>query len=449
MKKIQSIIAIVAVFLLAGSCQKELDLKPQQHLLSTEALSTDENIKIVLVGAYAALRSDYDHGGIILRNSELTGADGEISWQGTYNAPREIYNHQIISANGDITTQWMDGYNTINICNNILSVIDTVIPDDRDRVEGEALFIRSLVYFDMVRFYALPYEAGGANTQYGVPLVLTPTLIISDALKVGRNTVQEVYTKVITDLERAATLLPDENGEYATVGAANALLARVYLQKGDFAKARDAANKVIGSDLYSLTSTYAKAFNNTEYSTEDIFGAIYTAKDGLNPMTEFWSTTLYGGRDGDIEIMDSHLDLYDSDDQRLALFWLDESDIYRSGKWNTKYGVVNLFRLAEMYLVRAECNKRLGTAIGDTPLNDFNMIHTRAGLPEAESVTLDDILYERRLELAHEGFKIHDMKRLKLDVDGMPYNDPMLVYPIPEREISANPAIAGQQNEGY
>jgi starch-binding outer membrane protein, SusD/RagB family len=447
MKKIQSIIAIVA-FLMASSCQKELDLKPHQSLLSTEALSTDENIKIVLVGAYAALRSDYDHGGIILRNSELTGADGEISWQGTYNAPREMYNHQIISANGDVTSQWMDGYNTINICNNILSVIDTVIPDDRARVEGEALFIRSLVYFDMVRFFALPYEAGGANTQYGVPLVLTPTLIISDALKVGRNTVQEVYTKVITDLERAATLLPDANGEYATVGAANALLARVYLQKGDFAKARDAANKVISSDLYSLTSTYAKAFNNTDYSTEDIFGAVFTAKDGLNPMTEFWSTTDYGGRDGDIEIMQKHLDLYQADDARLALFWEGNYGM-RSGKWNTKYGVVNLFRLAEMYLVRAECNERLDTAIGDTPLNDFNMIHTRAGLPAAESVTLDDILYERRLELAHEGFKIHDMKRLKLDVEGMPYNDPMLVYPIPEREISANPAIANQQNPGY
>lgn len=448
MKKIQSIIAIVAVFFLAISCQKELDLKPYQSILSADALSSDANIKIVLVGAYAALRSDYDHGGIILRNSELTGANGEISWQGTYNAPREIYNHQIISANGDITTQWMDSYNTINICNNILSVIDTVIEADRDRVEGEALFIRSLVYFDLVRFYALPYEAGGPNTQYGVPLVLVPTITMTDGLKVGRNTVQEVYTKVIIDLERAATLLPDENGVYATVGVANALLARVYLQKGDFAKARDAANKVIGSDLYSLVPTYAKAFNNTEYTSEDIFGAKFTSKDGVNPMTEFWSTTDYGGRDGDIEIMQEHLDLYDENDDRLALFWDDGYGV-RSGKWNTMFGVVNLFRLAEMYLVRSECNKRLGTAIGDTPLNDFNMIHTRAGLPAVGSVTLDDILYERRLELAHEGFKIHDMKRLKRNVGDMPYNDPQLVYPIPEREISANPAIAGQQNPGY
>jgi len=65
------------------------------------------------------------------------------------------------------------------------------------------------------------------------------------------------------------------------------------------------------------------------------------------------------------------------------------------------------------------------------------------------SVTLDDILYERRLELAHEGFKLHDMKRLKQNVGTLPYNDPKLIYPIPAREIAANPTLADQQNEGY
>jgi hypothetical protein len=102
-----------------------------------------------------------------------------------------------------------------------------------------------------------------------------------------------------------------------------------------------------------------------------------------------------------------------------------------------------------MYLVRAECNQRLGTSIGDTPVNDYNMVHERAGLTGKGSVTLDDILLERRLELAHEGFKLHDMKRLKLSVGSLPYNDPKLVYPIPAREIAANPVIAEQQNEGY
>jgi tetratricopeptide (TPR) repeat protein len=401
-----------------------------------------------MVGAYSILRSSAIYGGCILRNSELSGGTGEISWQGTYNGPREIYNHQIIAANGEITNQWLDSYECINICNNVISALAVVNKDDRETVEGEALFLRSLMYFDLVRFCGKTYEPGVTNSQYGVPLVLLPTGSIGDDDFKGRNTVEEVYTQVIKDLERAASILPTKNGYYATSGAANALLARVYLQKGAYDKARDAADKVIASKVYKLTATYAEAFNNEEYSSEDIFSTKFTSADGINQMTEFWSTTEYGGRDGDIEILEGHLNLYNESDDRLALFW-EGNDAMRSGKWNTQYGLVNLFRLAEMYLIRAECNQRLGTVVGDTPLNDYNRIHQRAGLPAATAVTLDDILYERRLELAHEGFKLHDVHRLKLNVGDLPYNSPKLIYPIPAREMAANPALKGQQNEGY
>jgi starch-binding outer membrane protein, SusD/RagB family len=448
MKKIQSILAILALLVITSSCKKYLDLTPQQALKDQVALSSDANVKSVLVSAYAVLRNDYLYGGNILRNSELVGGTGEISWQGTYNGPREIYNHMIIATNGDITSQWLEGYRCINICNSVLSAIDTVKVADRNRVQGEALYIRSLMYFDLVLFYAKQYEPGTTNSQLGVPLVLNPTTVITSENNVGRNTVEEVYNKVIADLKLAVTLLPEENGDYATVGAANALLARVYLQKSDFAGARDAADKVIASGLYTLTSTYAAEFNNTAYTSEDIFAMVRLPADLINQMTEFWSTTEFGGRDGDIEILQAHLDLYAPDDQRLALFWIG-NDAWRSGKWNSQYGLVQVSRLAEMYLIRAECNQRLGTSIGDTPVNDFNAIHTRAGLTAVASVTLADILYERRLELAHEGLKLQDMKRLKLNIGVLASSDPKILFPLPEREISANPALAGQQNEGY
>lgn len=451
MKKIKSIIAILVLIVLASSCEKQLDLTPQQFLAEDLALNSDANVKTVMVSAYAALRgySPTGNDACVLRNSELAGGTGEISWRGTYTGPREIYNHQIIAANNEITVQWMQSYDCINICNNVLSALEVVKEEDRGRVEGEALFLRSLMYFDLVRFYAKTYEPGTTNSQLGVPLVLTPTTVIGSGNNVGRNTVEEVYTKVITDLVRAVTLLPDENGYYATVGAANALLARVYLQKGDYAKARDAADLVIGSDLYQLTPTYAAAFNNTDYSTEDIFAVKYTAADGINLMTEFWSGVDQGGRDGDIEILQAHLNLYDPADERLALFWDYGGGVMLSGKWNNQYGLINMFRLAEMYLTRAEYNQRLGTAVGDTPVNDYNMTHERAGLTGVGSVTLAAILRERSLELAHEGFKLHDVKRLKLNVGTFPYNDPKLVFPIPSREIAANPALSGQQNETY
>lgn len=448
MKKIQSILAILALLVITSSCKKYLDLTPQQALKDQVALSSDANVKSVLVSAYAVLRNDYLYGGNILRNSELVGGTGEISWQGTYNGPREIYNHMIIATNGDVTSQWLEGYRCINICNNVLSAIDTVKVADRNRVQGEALYIRSLMYFDLVLFYAKQYEPGTTNSQLGVPLVLKPTTIITSENNVGRNTVEEVYTRVIADLKLAVSLLPEENGDFATVGAANALLARVYLQKSDFAGARDAADKVIASGLYTLTSTYAAEFNNTAYTSEDIFAMVRLPADLINQMTEFWSTTEFGGRDGDIEILQAHLDLYAPADKRLALFWVG-NDAWRSGKWNSQYGLVQVSRLAEMYLIRAECNQRLGTSIGDTPVNDFNAIHTRAGLTAVASVTLADILHERRLELAHEGLKLQDMKRLKLNIGVLASIDPKILFPIPAREISANPALAGQQNQGY
>ena len=289
-----------------------------------------------------------------------------VLWVGTYGGPRQIFNKQMNSSNEDATAQWIDSYEVVNIANNVLSALAVVDEADRDRVEGEALFLRSLMFFDLVRFFAQQYQTGSASTQLGVPLVLTPTRGINEESYVSRNSVEEVYNQVIADLILAASKLPEENEVYATSGAATALLARVYLQKGDYAKARDAASSVIGSGLYELMPDYSDVFNNDDNSSEDIFATQITSQDRLSSMTEFFSTTEFGGRDGDIEILDGHLNLYSPGDERRDLFWLGNGGM-RSGKWNNLYGVVNLIRLAEMYLIRAECNQRLGTAIGDTP----------------------------------------------------------------------------------
>ena len=227
------------------------------------------------------------------------------------------------------------------------------------------------MYFDLVRFFADQYQFGVANTQLGVPLVLTPTGVLGESNFVSRNTVDEVYNQVITDLTAAASKLPEDNDVYASSGAANALLARVYLQKGDYAKARDAANTVIGSDFYSLNSSYDAVFNNDNNTSEDIFATQITSQDRFSSMTEFFSVPEYGGRDGDIEILDGHLDLYPAGDQRWDLFFNGNGSI-ECGKWNNQYGVINLIRLAEMYLIRAECNIRLSTNVGATPLADYN-----------------------------------------------------------------------------
>jgi len=448
MKRILSIFIIVAAMLLSASCENLLDLEPNQDISEELALESDVNVKSVLKGAYSQFDDQSIYLGCILRNAELLGAEDECMWVGTYGGPRQIYNKQMNSSNEDATAQWIDSYEVINITNNVLSALEVVNEEDRDRVEGEALFLRSLMYFDLVRFYAQQYQTGSAATQLGVPLVLTPTRGIDENSFISRNSVEEVYNQVITDLTTAASKLPEENEVYATSGAANALLARVYLQKYDYAKARDAANLVINSGLYELQPTYADVFNNDDNTEEDIFATQITAQDLSSAMTEFFSIPEYGGRDGDIEILEAHLNLYSPGDERYDLFFLGNGGM-RSGKWNNLYGVVNLIRLSEMYLIRAECNIRLSTTIGATPLSDFNIVHVRAGLTPAASVSLNDILLERRLELSYEGFRIHDQRRLQENVGTLPYNDPKLVFPIPFRETEANPNLKNQQNPGY
>jgi starch-binding outer membrane protein, SusD/RagB family len=448
MNKLVSIISAVALCGLFTGCQKYLDLEPSQNISDKIALTSDDNVKHVLLGAYSDFALPGIYGGNILRNSELLGGNGEIQWVGTYIDPRQIFNKTMIATNSEADAQWEDSYMVINTTNNILSALAVVNEADRDRVEGEALFLRGLMYFDLVRFFAQQYQFGVANTQMGVPLVLDPTQGITASSFVTRNTVDEIYTQVIADLTKAVSKLPVDNDVYASKGAANALLARVYLQKGDYAEARDAADAVISSGAYTLMTTYADVFNNDNNTTEDIFATQITPQDRMSSMTEFFSVPEFGGRDGDIDILQAHLDLYSANDQRLSLFFVGNGAM-RCGKWNNQYGVVNLIRLAEMYLIRAECNIRLSTNIGDTPLADFNVIHTRAGLDPAVSVTLDDILYERRLELAFEGFKIHDVRRLHENVATYAYDDPKLVFPIPDRDIEANPNLKPQQNPGY
>jgi hypothetical protein len=448
MKKILSIISVVATLLLVSGCDKYLDLEPSQAISENLALNSDANVKSVLTGAYAQFSGNWIYGGNILRNAELLGGDGEIQWVGTYTGPRQIANKTMIASTSDVANQWIQAYQVINTANNVLSAISIVNEADRDWVEGEARFLRGLMYFDLVRYYGLQYNTGAPNTQMGVPLVLTPTRGIGESVFVSRNTVEEVYTQVIADLTAAAAKLPASNDVYASQGAANALLARVYLQKKDYVNARDAANTVIGSGEYALLSSYADVFNNDENTAEDIFAVQITPQDRFSAMTEFFSVPEYGGRDGDIDILDGHLNLYPVGDERKDLFFLGNGAM-RCGKWNNQYGVVNLIRLAEMYLIRAECNFRLATTTGATPLDDYNTIHTRAGLSAAASVTLAAILMERRLELAYEGFRIHDQRRLQENVGALLYNDPKLVFPIPSREIESNPGLASQQNPGY
>lgn len=433
-------------------CNKKLDTKPTSSIDINDAFKTSDDVIGALKGCYTDLGAGPFYGGRIFLGADLLGDSNQLNWTGTYEQFTQIHNKQIPVTNTFVSDTWLAGYQVINDANNVLEHADLVVAADKDRVEGEAKFIRGSAYFDLVRMYAKAWNDGNPSSNPGVPLVLQPTKLITDSNKVKRNTVAEVYAQAISDLTDATQkcITADNTYIYATNIAAYAMLARVYLQQRDYANALKAENAAIGlaeDNDYHLTSTYAAAFPSIDppayiaNTPEDIFTLQVNETSGINEFNEFYSEN----QRNDIEINDSFFALYEPDDDRLNLY-----DGGYTLKFENLYGSVRLIRLAELYLTRAECNFRLGTAVGASPVDDINTIRARVNLAPYTTtgeLTLDKILRERALELAFEGFTLHDEKRLELNVGIIPWNSPKLIYPIPQREIYANPNLT--QNEGY
>lgn len=429
---------------LAG-CNDKLDIEPVNDIPGENALLTSADVQAALVGAYDATSSNRVYGGYVQFISELLADDGDFEFVGTFVQPRETQFKAVLTNNSFVSATWNDSYRAINIANNVLANLDKVSEVERKRVEGEARFLRASLYFELVRLYGRAWNDGNPQTNPGVPLVLTPTVAFSAADKVARNTVAEVYAQVITDLSTAEANIAASNGFFATKAAAAGMLARVYLQQGRFAEAASAANRVIASNRYSLAPSYAEAFEPTANTSEDVFAIQITQQDGLNDLNTYFSPT----QRGDIEVSDQHFERYEAGDERADFF----DDVYTL-KFDQQYGNIRILRLAEMYLIRAEGNLRTGGTVGATPLADINTVRERAGLPDLTSVTLADILKERRLELSFEGARLHDLKRNQEQATTpdsppviIPWNSPRLVLPIPQRERDVNPNLV--QNPGY
>jgi len=430
---------------LAG-CTKELNTVPTQTIDQATALETSNDVQVALVGAYADLGSLDFYGGRVFMAADLLGDVNEMNWSGTYQGLTQIKNKAIPVDNIFVRDIWLSGYETINDVNNVLSAMSVVTAKDSARIAGEAKFIRGASYFDLVRLFAKAWNDGTPASNDGIPLVLTPTRGITSENNVKRNSVAEIYQQVISDLLDAEAKLPATNSFFATKAGAAAMLARVYLQKGDYANAVQAAHRAITSSTAAgavLSPNYSDAFSAAN-TKEDIFAMQVSSTAGTNTFNTFYAAS----QRGDIQITPNHLGLYEAGDTRRSLFYTNGGSTY-TGKFDIRYGNAHLVRLAEMYLVRAEANFRLASMVGDIPVNDVNKIRIRAKLPAIAAVdlTLDKILKERKLELAFEGATLHDIKRLQGTVGNLPWNAPKLIFPIPRRERTANPGLT--QNEGY
>ena len=444
-----------AAGILFSSCDSKLDIEPAQSISSEVALSTPADVRNALIGAYTVIAEPALYGTNLVMIPDLYASADYVNWTGTFSTYRDISNQSIISTNEDVTRTWVHAYEAINIANTVLGSLDVLNDsDEKAEIEGRALFIRGIMHFELVRLYALPYEVGAANNGLGVPISKTAVKSVADINKdASRSTIAEVYTAVEDDLTSSLSKLQGTEHEYATKG----MLARVYLQKGEYSKARDISNEIIQSGNFSLANNLESPFR-VKNSSEGVFEIQQTeqsnagsSNDGLATFYSSYKNATGGnvGR-GDLSVNNTFYNTYlNVDKRRTEMIYTgngQKTGLF-SRKWYNYFDNIPVVRLSELYLTRAECNQRLSTNIGASPLSDINALRLRAGISPLATVTLNDILEERDLELAFEGYRLHDYKRTKRNIGSLSYNSPKLVFPIPYREISVNKNL--EQNPGY
>ncbi len=454
-------LVVTAVIATIFSCNKKLDVLPQNNVTD---IQTGDDVTALLFGGYSSMQNAFAFGEQYILAADLLASENQIDFVGTFTDYKDLSSKQQTPTNVIPTDMWENTYLLIENLNIVLDKISLVDASEQKEIAAEAKFMRGVAYYELINYFAQPYSAGNTSTNAGVPLILQPTYNYDSTKdKPSRASVADVYKQIISDLTDAANNLPETADDArATSYAADAFLARVYMNTGDYANAATAANAVIASGKFTLTSTFNQAFNNPSNSTEDIFGIQQTPQSNAGT-TDNGLVTFYryaydadgnnkGGR-GDAQVDPNYLTYFDAGDFR-GTFTLDGSSIAGvSGtytqKWLTFYRVVPVVRLAEMYLTRGEANLRKGgSPIGSkTPAQDINIVRERAGATDITSPTGSDFVDERFRELGFEGDRLWTLKRLKLDVGDFKYNDLKLVLPIPQREIDVNNNLI--QNPGY
>lgn len=470
-------ISLVAMLMLSiTACEKRLDIVPFQSLPPEQALKTESDLNGMLIGAYDALQSTSSYGGDIQLMADLYANRAYLRFRGSFAGLLEIASvtttsNLILKDNAWAASLWSNAYRTINSCNLVLANLNLVTSSTskKDRIEAEALFIRGSLYFELARLFGKTWGDGDNATNLAVPLILTPTPYQVSGLKddnyPARASVAAVYGRAISDLQRAATLLPTTNLHYATRSAAWTQLSRIALMQGDYATARDMASNAI-TDFEGRGISLTPNFRDLYYTyinfggvapREYVFHMRVTTQDGTNGLNTYYGQTVgsipgTAGR-GDLDVQTAWVNRHGATDVRRSFFVVTNRRLTQ--KHLDRFGHVPVIRLAELYITRAEANFRLGTTVGATPAADIKRIRDRVALPEipAASLTLANILLERDLELAFEGHYLHDRKRLRESMpgsnftNGPAWNSPRLVLPIPQREMDVNKNLV--QNEGY
>lgn len=449
MKNFKIYITLLLVVFFA-SCSKDfLEIAPEDQITTDNYYNTDEQL---LTGG-AAL---YNRPWFLFNEKFVLCLDvyaGNAS--GDYVDIAQFNKFAVFAANQFTTEGYQSLYSVIAYSNSLLDIVENKTGEDVSQEakkwsQGEALFMRSVAYYFLVRtFGAVPIFENINSYGTDVP--------------VYKNKVEDVYTLIKRDLAKAADLLPlawsEANAGRATKGAANGMLAEVYLTLGDYANAKTYADKVINSGIYSLMPSYGDIFHPSNNNCNE---SVFELQWASPPQGEHWFYTnthqaylaaagkLTGTGDGwgtFIPCLDLIREYEDGDLRRYHTI-MEKGNFYpdlvtseggftvenpltanyagfrkyivgSANEWpsvnfmNTDVNT-HILRYAEVLLIRAEAILGNNASTTDpTALADINAVRERAGLPALTSITLDDILHERRVELPIEsGDRWFDLARI-------------------------------------
>lgn len=462
----------LSALLLAAGC--DLTEKPKSILAPENFYQTQEDAVSGVTGVYESLMGLYAW---FFYLSELPsddyvvspGAGGDMHQLSQYNFTPTLW---VLGAN------WGDSYRTINRANAVLDRIPAInMPEAvKARLLGEARFLRALTYFNLVRMYG------------DVPLIDREVKSLAEAV-VARTPAEQVYALIVSDLEQAIQALPtrDQYGAAdlgrASKGAAQALLAKVYLERKDYTNAARLAGEVINSGKYRLLADWkdnfriALEFSNSEsifeidYDREKTWGTWYLlfalpsnvpggdAYGLLSPSPELVALFSEGDERGNGGTF-----IYPGWKDARGRTWnwtqpsgpafnkqLDETspNNMESRGWSALNNNWIVLRYADVLLTYAEAVAEGGAATAGSAEQRLNEVRVRAGAAPVSGLSpaalRQEIRNERRREFVFEGHRWFDLRRWGLLRSVK--NAPSEFFPLPQSEIDLNPKLV--QNSGW
>jgi len=461
-------IYMLALSILTISCSEDFtDLAPTSQRNVENFYKTATDMEVAVNGIYNALQLDgtYNQSYWIMHEMRSDNTDQGPGSTGLARERAIIEDFGEISTSDIIEAAWTDSYSGIARANVVLNRINSVEMDQglKDRLTGEALFLRSLFYYHMAISFG------------NIPLVVTETQSVNEGQDHVQVSADVIYGQLVTDLTEAENLLnlPIEtmgnNLGRATKGAAAILLAKVHLLLNEKAAAATVLRRIMSDYGYSLVPDYNDLWGeNNEHNAESIFEVEFQGGGfgGGNSFTNDFSplptlpTSVGAYRNRPTREM---MNTYETGDSRFFAS-MDTSFVDNEGMLQTntnndirfivKYGIDNplgaegegdapnnfvVFRYADVLLMLAE-------AIGESPeaYDLINEVRDRADLGIIDAATPgtfeEKLLHERRVELAFENHRWADLLRFGAAESTLVAigKSPRLLFLIPQKELDLN-----------